>query len=310
MKKTLTLLLTGALLFSCSNELADDADIDPKDISVKKTRVQFDSQESFLNTWSNLGLMSSEELKSWINKHNISLANNEYKNHNINDLRDYFIALFDTNNELQIGDSIIWYNDGKMLLVSSKGDEAEANLNKLNPTECIVFGETHRDDSLIGQNEKITTRGTLGASGIDKTTSNQVEFKTTANTYRFKWIYELVAYRNVVGTNTIYDLVFMNKLEYHKGTWKEAGEWRIGTTSIRGGVTAEANGLGGFGNRDFSLSFGSNDRLRYNHSLLLASVSFPNGWDTFQRWSYNISGKMTQEIEGHPDSRRIAYLLF
>ena len=299
------LLLT---FISCSNEFEEYTQIE-KTNSTNVSRVQFSSQNTFLSTWTKLSEMTKLELNDWIDKNNLSLSNNQYKNPNINDDRDYFTALFDINNELQIGDSIIWYHNGEILLLSSNADENEVNINKSNPSKCFLLGKIEKTIITLDQDQIATTRGTLGSTGIDKATSHQREFMSSINTNaEFKFVYELVSYRNNLGVNTIYELVFANKLEWigkggNRNKWYEAREARKCTTKLNGGITAEIEGVGVSIKRPFGVSHNSTDELKYNSSLLLARTVESNGYHRFQRWTYNISCNMTQEILGDTNSR-------
>lgn len=306
-KVSFLILFTFILgFFSCSNELENhNQDSNSSDIE----RVHFSSQSYFIDTWIILSEMTKPELIKWIDLNNISLSRNAYKNPNIEDERGYFTALFNIKNECQIGDSIIWYNNGKLILLSSNADDNEAASNKLNPSKCLLFGEIEKEIIPLKQDDILKTRGSLGDTGIDKSTSNQTEFFSTANPKcEFKYVYELVAYRNNMGVNTIYELVFDNKLEYitkgaSKKKWYEASEKRKCTSRLNGSITAEIQGVNVSINRPFNVSRNMTDELSYNSSLVLARTIESNGYHRFTRWTYNISCNMTQEIIGDPNSK-------
>lgn len=303
-KVLLTIVFCALVFVSCSNELEEH--VEPQNLRSNLKRVQFSDQESFLNSWAELSKMDKQELTNWIDENNISLSNNGYKNPNIDDVRDYFRALFNIDNELQIGDSIIWYNDGQMLLVSTNADEDEVNINKLNPSKCFVFGKIEKEILTVDEEGAITTRGSLGSSGISS--SNQTEFTSTLNpSVKFKYVYELVSFKNTLANATSYELVFANKLEWKKNAgFKEASEPRICTTKLSGGVTCEVWGVGVPVNTTFNVGYNRTDELAYNQGILLGRVAHPNGSHNFKCWSFSISCNITQELKGDPGSRRSA----
>lgn len=287
----ITAFLISAFI-SCSNESEEYI---KNQSSVK--RVQFEDGKTFFRSWEELSTMDKQELKSWIDKNNTSLSDNGYKNPNLDDERDYFRALFNINNELQIGDSIIWYNKGKLLLVSANADEEEVIANKMNAEKCFIFGEIEKNN-VLDNSESGTTKRSIGANALFS--DHQVEF-TRASGSKYKYVYELATYRTSVGSNTIYEFVFINKLEYWwKGRgWIEASETRICTTKLNGSVTCFVNGLSGnIISNSFAVNYNRTDELTYNQSMLLARVGHPNGWHTFHNWDYSIASNMTQEIKG------------
>lgn len=291
----ITLIIVSFILafVSCSNESEEYV----KNQGSNIKRVQFKDQKAFFSSWEELSTMDKQELKSWIDKNNTSLSNNEYKNPNLDDDRDYFRALFNINNELQIGDSIIWYNKGKLLLVSVNADEEEVIANKMNPEQCFIFGEIEKSDAL-DNSESGATKRSIGSNALFS--DHQVEF-TRASGSKYKYVYELATYRTSAGSVTIYEFVFINKLEYAwtgKG-WVEASETRICTTKLNGSVTCFVNGLSGnIISNSFAVSHNRTDELTYNQSMLLARIGHPNGWHTFHHWDYSIASNMTQEIKG------------
>ena len=296
-------MFCSLIFVSCSNEL--DESFKYQNLESKVKRVQFSDHESFFNSWTELSKMNEQELKNWIDENNISLSNNGYRNQNIDDVRNSFIALFDVNSELQIGDSVIWYNDGQLLLVSANSDENEVNINKSDPSKCLVFGKIEKEVLMVDEKGAVTTRGTMGASSIS--TSNQVEFTSSINpSVYFKYVYELVSYKSSFNIYTIYELFFMNKLEWRKTAgWKEASELRICSTSISGSVSCVTEGSATPMHTNYTyLPYSMTGEMAYNKSLPLASVTIATDFHKFKHWNLGLSFSITQEIKGYSDSRK------
>lgn len=304
--KVIFALIICALIFgSCSNQ--EDVYDEPV---YSSQRVKFNNLESFYTTMTKLSKMDNRELSDWIIKNNPSLSSNGGNNPNIDDDRIYFKALFGTNNEFQVGDSIIWYYNGKLLLVSASGNEKEASINKLNPLKCEIWGEVEKEQITIDETD-LVLKGTMKPNA--KSGSIQVNFDRPNNTrYKYKYVYQLYSYRTSVAANTqtMYELVFVNKLEYKYNSWGASDIPRICTLNLKGNVTAEVEGKGVTLNSYYSPQYNGTDELVKDRGFVLARTVHANGWHHFGRWSFNLSFSLTQQIKGEPETQRSSSFTF
>lgn len=210
-------LLVGAILsfVSCSqNEIVV---IQDEQIPLEDSRAKFNSSNDFFNTYHKLANMSLEEQNQWIESQNFtSILELEEKGTKI-DIEGprAFKAIFNQYLEFQINDSIIWYNNGDLLVISIDGDHQINKSKKSYP----LFAKS---DYKAVDNSTPQTRLDHGCNYR----GNHILQYLTYGNYEYRYIAELsghsIKYRQ--GMDLIVDagLFLSLRLDYRglpKGKW-------------------------------------------------------------------------------------------
>lgn len=244
----------------------------------EKTRVSFNSTKDFYNTFQALSQMDCNEQIAWINSRGIkeplydSIEN--CTDTIMLDMPRAFQALFNKQLEVEINDSIIFFNEGKMYVKSIQNKSL---------TTPALYGEVFIDKGTIA-----TTRSNyynpFGKVGV----SFLCEIRL-ASGWRHQYVHELksviVNFTNIKGGISQKSNLYLGiKFEYKKKKgWREA--------------TAEKRNI------YINLNVCKRNLLQVNRTqeILIESREVMSGVNGH---NINISGTIRHEVIGRTDSRR------
>lgn len=279
------LCLTTFIISSCTQELQEQSNNVQKATSLAK----FNSASDFLDTFDYLASLKLEELMLWVKTNNFDSS--IYKSERIRDtqFRDTpiaFQALFNTNLEVQIGKSIITYSNGELYSIIKNGNIYDKKL----------YGYAKYDED---SSHQPSTRYSGTSIHGDKQSSRQHEFGINANNYHYKYIHQIRSFTTVINAQTRYALVLDIKMEYkNSGSWKSAGRERT--------VEYNLNGSCSFGvERGENLYFKTNIPIHYSDGYANIVLFSAKSKALDNRWFYTLTGTVTQEVVGSPESRWI-----
>lgn len=273
------------ILSSCAQEFQEKSNSTQKPLPLAK----FNSVSDFLDTFDYLANLRFEELKLWVKTNNFDSS--IYKSESIQDtlFRDTpiaFQALFNTNLEVQIGESIITYSNGELYSITKNG----------NIYDKKNYGYAKYDED---SSHQPSTRYSGTSIHGDKQSSRQHEFGINANNYHYKYIHQIRSFTTVINTQTRYALVLDIKMEYkNSGSWKSAGRERT--------IEYNLNSSCSFGvERGENLYFKTNIPIHYSDGYANIVLFSAKSKALNNRWVYTLTGTVTQEIVGSPESRWI-----
>ena len=244
----------------------------------EKTRVSFNSTKDFYDTFQALSKMDCEEQIAWINSRGIkeplydSIEN--CTDTIMLDMPRAFQALFNKQLEVEVNDSIIFFNEGRMYVKSIQ--------NKLLTTPTL-YGEVFIDKCSVATTRSIYNNpyGKIGTSYL-----REIQL---ASGWRHQYVHELksviVNFTNINGGISQKSNLYLGlKFEYKKNKgWREAtGEQR---------------------NIYINLNICKRNLLQINRTqeILIESREVMPG---VNQHSINIEGTIRHEVIGRTDSRR------
>lgn len=214
--KSYFFLLGTILSFAActQNELTEMKD---KQKYVEHSRVIFKSTDEFLKTYHNLAEMPLERQKQWIKSQNFtSIIELEEKSDIVKiEGPRAFKLIFNQDLEFQINDSVIWYNKGDLLVISTNGHSP--------------FNKSEKKYPSFGQSEYKIISDDVPQTRLDhggNYRGNHILQNITYGNYEYRYIAELsghyIKYRQ--GMDLILDagLFLSLRLDYRglpKGKW-------------------------------------------------------------------------------------------
>lgn len=258
-----------------------------------KTRITFESSNDFIRMFCELAEMTPDEQLRWAEKRctNSLLSNME----NCNDsaminMPSSFRALFDRYLEVQIGDSVLKYRKGELILMFKGKEEkcGEAFVNKLEeqPTTRLV------NNTQVG----------FGKLGVNhQNDCYPIGYK---DYYKFKYIHELKSVHVTVNNQRAEALFLTLKLEYKGSSWHEAGESRNAIVNLSGGAgTGYPITVYSFRVNPNAVPFICNN-IQKNYDILLgpAYIIQPSS-SVCNHWIVTLEGSVTQTMVGYPETK-------
>lgn len=140
--------LISAILGFVGCTQSELTDVDDTQPPVEHSRAVFSSSKEFLETYDKLAEMTLEEQDQWVKSQNfISVVKLEENGDSVGiDGPRAFKALFNEDLEFQIGDSVIWYNKGDLLVVSIDGNSQIDNSRNTYPVFAQSEYKTINED--------------------------------------------------------------------------------------------------------------------------------------------------------------------
>lgn len=116
-------LLVGAVLSFVACTQSEFTDVNNTQLLVEHSRAVFNSSKEFLETYDKLTEMNSEEQDQWVKSQNFASVVELEENGDSVGIKGprAFKVLFNEELKFQISDSVIWYNNGDLLVVSIDG---------------------------------------------------------------------------------------------------------------------------------------------------------------------------------------------
>lgn len=209
--------LIGTILSLASCVQHEAEEIHDKQLPVEHSRVIFNSTDDFFNTYHQLADMSFEKQNQWIKEQNFTSIVELEENGNVTEIKAprAFKAIFNQNLEFQINDSVIWFNNGNLFVVSTDGHTQFNRLGKSYP----LFAQS--EYKAVDNN---TPQTRLDHGGNYR--GNHILQYITYGNYEYRYIAELsghcIKYRQ--GMDLIVDagLFLSLRLDYRglpKGKW-------------------------------------------------------------------------------------------
>lgn len=308
MKKIL-FFISLMVMVACSSELDEvvsNGEVDSK----TEFRLSFKNSQDLLDTYFKLTEMNSTDFENWIQNNNPAfLLEGESEDDSFNRIPRSFQALFNSNLELNIQDTIVYYNKGNLYILSVNGDEAEVGKNKSNLSSCTILGSA--ETVSLNLNSSNLKNSWSGVNGLGP--NYQVPFNYGDGRYQYKYIYEIETFKYRFDMRSIcYDINFVNKMEYKYKKWDQAGEWRTVSTSINGTITAEiTNRWGAVLKQDFNIINNTKaQQMQYKTYILLARTIKQEQDTSYELassltgWTFNLNCNITQEVTGVPSTRK------
>ncbi|WP_148372074.1 hypothetical protein [Bacteroides bouchesdurhonensis] len=267
----------------------------------EKPRTIFKSSADFFKTYNNLLNMSSEEQGLWIKSNNFQPVDNQWVNdETFNSTPKAFKAIFNTDLEFQIQDSIIWYNQGKLYVISTNG--ISANIKKQNQNFPL-----YAESTIEPINEmSIQTRLEHGYNYRGNHILQYFYYDGTPNV-QFRYIAEL--YAHTVRNNSTSNKVMtygLSVLYLSLRIDKKGSKWTAGyeprdvyfNLECRNHLTS---GDHKFWVVDAEVVQNSKNNVSGGYEYPLNKrTEWPSHYD---RWFIDIRGSIYQQMSGYPSSR-------
>lgn len=284
MKKTLKLLvvIVACIITLISCEKNESIFVEE---SASNMRVVFDSKMDLFDTYTRLMDMNYEDQTRWIDSVGIDrplYKNIEFCNDEVMiELPRAFSLLFNKDLEVQVADTVVVFDNGKML-VRSIGDQT------------LSYNLEFATVELNNIESEPKTRGTiLVLNKYGKVfASHQQEFFIPGNKHKFKYVHDYKTLRIYLNDNlTIYQLFMDLKLEYRGSRkWKVASEPRSIVIDLH------------ISGHPIPISIKRNN-IVYNHQINMFQIHCLN--HNHSTVHINLSGSITQTINGVPGSKWI-----
>ncbi|MFL5349108.1 MAG: hypothetical protein ACJ8AT_30275 [Hyalangium sp.] len=309
-----------------------DHDLENEDVSkvsIKNGRLVFENDEAFHETIAHLDKMDERELEAWEARLKIESYQERFKtlgrNNEAGELsaadEEFFKfpvsyrTVINVNGEVQVGDSILWYDNGNIYSVPSN-DEALLQRIKENPSLATPKGKysiARLSEGVLGDSEVKSGQrvGIDMLGGLDA--RHQYEFYQYGDTgSKRKYVHELFSYTQVTwypdGYSYNSNLYLRIKLEWRgRSSWKPAGETRNIKYSLDSSavlcnmhvppVTSQSQC--GF---LYTNSYITGDFVRSSDLDVLmgtaSSYQYTNTGGGNPYWSVEVSGSIYQHVQG------------
>lgn len=306
--KKLTIFFLLTAIFSCStNEIQP---LNSEEVALKSERIFFKNWEDFNSKYIELAKSSNEQTTE-------NSPSNSIDDDSSRDLSPALNKILNKKKEFQIGEEIIWYNNGVFYSINTKdaGKIEDLKSDYLNLPICKNIVISNVKTSNFKKNNAINNRTVIGTNG---SMDARYQFQFYRQSYydcvsatnqgpsskKIKYVHEL--YTEVIydGGQYNYFLYLRIKLEwnYSGRSWKAAGEKR--TININITDDSQLVGVTGFlvGNnfapygatnivQSFNCSLDQKILLRYNATPISLSA-----------WSASVTGTITHKINGDSSS--------
>lgn len=216
--------------YSCSNdEFSDLAVSDPGATEPANVRAIFQSSNDMIDEYILLSRYSQDDLKGWIRSKGIESAL-DVENISDNSLLNrpqYLRAILNKDLEFQIQDTVVWYHQGNLyvLSVNKEDDYQMLKERKKNPDELVILGRSEIDP--------VQVEAETSQNDIELRTFVRDGYTTGLRTYQFqcglkpgatfRYHHELYAHRFSAGGNYISELNYVANVQYLNGSvWVSA----------------------------------------------------------------------------------------
>jgi hypothetical protein len=319
-EKILSLFFVCALVVSCDQKIEPNVNQVESSIKVENGRLAFSSTKEYLETTQSLFKMDEKSLDEWEKKFNINSLRKLFKAkstdsqvlisdelNSFENASEFMLATLNTNGEIQVGDTIIWYNKGVKHYVPNKNEDLLIRIKK-NPKESTILGEY--SIGILGEREtnkqaRITISANNGS--LNAFWQRQFTYYRNGSPYGIrKYVHELYVQTQSMrcfpgGCDTQSTIYLRVKLEYRdsRGNWPAAGEARQVTVNVNS-TDAQYFSSGSliapyyFGNSSIITSATVNSTQVFG----IAQGYGPtyNGYSP--QWSVDVSGSIYQYIIG------------
>jgi hypothetical protein len=225
-------------------------------LQVKNGRLAFKDSEQFWNQVITLSKLSSEEASKWESNYTYKSLRKELDDYNQKEERNDILAdlnafnfpqglsaILNENGECVIGDSLVWYNNGKKHFIPNL-DEAALSTIKQNPSQSQIFNFA---GSKIEHQTPLDIRTVcMGINALDARHQMAFTQRAPAAGSR-KFVHEIVSFteygRACISSGcTPYSikstLTLRIKMEWKgSGGWKPAGERRDISWNVNGTIS-------------------------------------------------------------------------
>lgn len=314
MKKILIIFITLAFAFSCDNAIKPNADPIYSSIKVENGRLSFISTKDYIKTLDLLFKMDEKSFENWDVNSGISSLRKYFKSfynpadsvlNSFENASPTMQATLNTNCEVLIGDTIVWYNQGIKHFIPNKNEQLLKQIKNF-PSQS----EFKSDYSILptGQKENNKSgRTIIGSNNVDATWQNRFTyFKGNLNTNagERKYVHEIYTTTQGIacrpGSCDTYSEVSLRiKLEYRdsRGRYYPAGETRritLNLTSYDAQYRSSGSLVAPFyaGNNFVNGVFLTSGDLVWR----IANGRGPNYSGYPAQWSIDISGSIYHEI--------------
>ncbi len=290
LSRILMFLWIVGFMFSCQNEMDDKI----KNNSVD-TRIVFKSSKDFIETYYNLISMNDGELRDWVDKKNIASIFDciEPIDSTILDRPKSFQAIFNDKLEFQINDSIIWYNDGKLYLLSTDNKQ-DLNERKNKVGSLPIFGTSELNVPEERESTNIITKGTCDYDSRGPSYKYIIPCTYKAG-HQYRYVHEIFSHKFTTPYDVLVELYLGVKLH-----WRKNAEWKV-TGSEYHNIDIDLSGSAQIDGGRTICSIEVHKTLNNvigDQIFLLARWKAPNGPTKY--WEFVIKGKIKQEVLGFP----------
>lgn len=290
MRKSILFLFLVVITLSCSKE-------DNKDNGLKNDRLLFENTKEFNDTYLMLSeITSKEELQYWAQTKSHSTL--LYSNDTVIDLySDVLKTILNKDAEYELGDSIIWFNNGK-LYAFAKDEQANMSSLKKTPNKCKLIGSVGLR-KIENSKLKSVNIGLNGGDARNQKQFTQQYYQPCGSTLKAvsgnrKYVHEIYdeSYAYYPGP-VIYSYLHLRvKLEWKgSGGWKAAGEQREIRINVSGSANMYPSGVGG--------AYRIPDKFydcSGNVDIVFMSVVGAYPWTP--SWTVSMSGTIYQKVKG------------
>lgn len=309
----LTPILFVLLFTSCSKE---NESID-SDFSFEKDPIMtFSTWQDFYSTYEQTTRLNDTELSSWITSQgHTSLA---FSKNSSSKVDGEFVprglqAILNEDQAFMVeGNFIVLYKQNFYeftkeeftLFKAGEGIFEESNIIGQITFEKNIF-QTSNDSKLQIKSTTMNAADIAGSYQKEFVRQGYIPCAGGANQgtsrYKFKYVHELVAVKVFVGyPNVITELYLDMKLEYHNGSWNNAGEDRNITVNISGMAENTSNNPG-YTEINISKNISCVNR---NQRLFLAYAQYPSNFGPEPDWIVSVSGVITQHMNGDTSNNK------
>ncbi|GEM_PF-3606199 len=288
-----------SLFYSCNNDEFSDKLIPGEDVTA---RVVFDSSEDMINQYILLGKSSKDNLTEWVKSKGINSALNS---ENISDTSllsrpDYFRAILNEDLEFQIGDTVIWYNQGNLYVLSEskENDKKILQKRKNNPDQLAIAGYSKVSPIEVKDVTPDNGNNLRAIPVYDGYTNGLRTYQFMCEvdpsvTFRYK--HELHAHYYFLNGSYISELNYVASLEYLRGSWIVANYPRNLNFIFNGSVSYPSKNKS-FPLNNYSVSL---KNVVGNQTINLAIVN-PASSTSGASWQVDISGSAAQTMINYP----------
>lgn len=288
MRKLLLLLSVGLAAISCSK---DDA---PSFMSNGTlSRIVFWDAEEFISTYMALSEKGPDYQDEWLQTKTIIPLLDSLENCDDQEMLNMprsFQALFNSDLEIQIRDTVIQYERGNLYVT---------NINGRVQNPRILYGTAQSfvlDQN--GENGSMTRTHNFSFNWEGIGGSRQYEFSDPHTGGNKKYVNEFISSQIRLNGQYYRSLILIVKLEWKVSKWKEADEPRDVRIALTG--TANANGV----NLPINY-FATVPMVQRNREFILAYS--PLGSPSSNSWNVTVSGEIEQVMTGQITTKWIDF---
>jgi len=252
MKKLIVFFLTLTAL-SCSNDEQVDQDVlkDESGSVLEGKMLSFKTEESFVEEYSNLAQLNTNELKAWVSsKKLIALLNVSDDSVEIEEdvlpksrlvYSDALKAVLNSDSKVKIGGKVLWLNERTFYLLKESDVDKTSDELVANKENLKAFGQLL---SLSGSAKSLTSRGVIPNENRTKTfESDEMDVQGGRLRHVLDLFNETIVLNDQIQTSKMY---LRSTLQYRscstwRCTWKEAMNARTIASTYYDGSSGDIN---------------------------------------------------------------------